>query len=96
MRGAARVERVMLQLGTQTLSIGAEMATSKSDGGPIRKFVDVQKALRGASYPADKDSLLETAKNNGADDEVMEALNALPDQEYGSPAEVSKGIGQEE
>jgi hypothetical protein len=72
------------------------MATSKSDGGPIRQFVDVQKALKGASYPADKASLLDIAKGNGADDQVLQALEALPDQQYGSPAEVSKGIGQEE
>ncbi|NKJ47435.1 hypothetical protein CIC12_11915 [Burkholderia sp. SG-MS1] len=72
------------------------MATSKSDGGPIRKFVDVQKSLKGASYPADKTSLRETAASNGADDDVLQAIDALPEQEYGSPAEVSKGLGQEE
>jgi hypothetical protein len=72
------------------------MAPSKADGGPIRKFVDIQKALKGASYPADKTSLRETAKSNGADDDVLQALDALPEEEYGSPAEVSKGIGQEE
>ena len=71
------------------------MANSNSNGGPIRKFVDVQKALKGASYPADKASLVETAKGNGADDEVLTALEALPEQQYSSPAEVSKGIGIE-
>ncbi len=70
--------------------------STSSNGGPIRKFIDVQKALKGASYPADKASLLDTAKGNGADDEVLDALERLPEQEYGSPAEVSKGgVGNE-
>lgn len=69
------------------------MNTSNQQGGANRKFVDVQKALKGASYPADKASLLETAKSNGADDEVLAAIEALPEQEYSSPADVSKGVG---
>ena len=69
--------------------------STSSNVGTIRKFIDVQKALKGASYPADKASLLDTAKGNGADDEVLDALERLPEQEYGSPAEVSKGVGNE-
>ncbi|ALL71789.1 Protein of unknown function (DUF2795) (plasmid) [Paraburkholderia caribensis MBA4] len=57
------------------------------------KFIDVQKALKGASYPARKDSLLKTAKENDADEAVMEALAALPDEDYDSPAGVSKAVG---
>ncbi|MFL9912169.1 DUF2795 domain-containing protein [Paraburkholderia fungorum] len=72
------------------------MATSNSNGGPIGKFIDVQKALKGMSYPADKNSLIETARSNGADDEVLDALAGLPDQQYGSPADVSKGVGNEQ
>lgn len=72
------------------------MAKSNAHGGPIRKFVDVQKVLKGASYPAEKADLLETAKSNGADEDVLNAIEALPDQQYGSPAEVSKGVGEEE
>jgi hypothetical protein len=73
-----------------------QMATSKSDGGPLRQFVDIQRSLKGASYPADKTRLRETAASNGADDDVLQALDALPEQQYGSPAEVSKALGQEE
>jgi hypothetical protein len=70
-------------------------SNSSSNGGSLNKFIDVQKALKGVSYPADKDTLLETARSNGADEEVIDALTALADQEYGSPAEVSKGVGNE-
>ncbi|MEX3813945.1 DUF2795 domain-containing protein [Paraburkholderia sp. BR13439] len=73
------------------------MTNSRSTTGerPLNPFIDVQKALKGASYPADKDSLIETAKANGADDDVLQRLQDLPDQQYQSPAEVSKGVGNE-
>lgn len=66
------------------------------DSNAGHRFIDVQKALKGASYPADKRSLLEKARENGADEEVMEALGALPDREFANPADVSKGVGNEE
>ncbi|ADG20222.1 hypothetical protein QF000_001555 [Paraburkholderia atlantica] len=73
------------------------MTDSRSTTGerPLNPFIDVQKALKGASYPADKDSLIETAKANGADDDVLQRLQDLPDQQYQSPADVSKGVGNE-
>ncbi|MFC0398803.1 DUF2795 domain-containing protein [Paraburkholderia rhizosphaerae] len=69
---------------------------SNTKNPQIRKFIDVQKALKGASYPARKQSLLETAKRNDADEEVMEALAALDDSEFESPAAISKAVGNEE
>jgi hypothetical protein len=82
-------------LFSMAYSTEVQMAKSNAHGGPIRKFVDVQKALKGASYPAEKADLLETAKSNGADEDVLNAIEALPEQQYGSPAEVSKGVGEE-
>jgi len=69
---------------------------SNAKNPQIRKFIDVQKALKGAEYPASKDSLLETAKRNGADQEVIDALAGLGDEKLESPAAVSKAIGNEE
>jgi hypothetical protein len=71
------------------------MSTSNPKQAPIRKFIDVQKALKGASYPAAKDALLKTARQNDADEDVMEALAALPDDAFESPAAVSKAVGNE-
>ena len=70
--------------------------TKSASGGSQNSFIDAQKALKGISYPADKQTLLDTAQKNGASDEVKAAREALPDQEYGSPAEVSKEIGSDE
>jgi hypothetical protein len=63
---------------------------------PIANFIDIQKALKGISYPSDKQTLLDTAKSNGAGNDVTSALQALEDGSYNSPAEVSKAVGNEE
>ena len=57
--------------------------------------IHLQKALKGASYPATKDSLIATAKDNGADDGVMTFLNELPDREFGGPNGVTKEISSD-
>jgi Protein of unknown function (DUF2795) len=54
--------------------------------------IDVQKALSGASYPSSKQDLIEHAKNNGADDEVVNSLNKLPDGELSGPDQVQKVV----
>ncbi|SDV48427.1 DUF2795 domain-containing protein [Chitinasiproducens palmae] len=57
--------------------------------------IDVQKALQGADYPTRKRTLLETARHNHADGAVIELLDRLPDdQNFDSPAAVSKAVGQ--
>lgn len=54
----------------------------------------VQKNLKGARYPANKDLLIQIAQKNNAPSEVMDVLNQIPAQEYASPAQVMKAIGQ--
>jgi hypothetical protein len=54
--------------------------------------IDVQKALSGAKYPSSKQDLIEHAKNNGADDEIVESLKNLPDEEISGPDQVQKAV----
>ncbi len=54
----------------------------------------VQKNLKGAKYPSNKNSLLEIAQRNQAPNEVIDVLNQIPSQDYDSPAQVMKAIGQ--
>jgi hypothetical protein len=72
------------------------MANDSSSGGSNSVFIEIQKALKGIDYPADKQTLLDTARKHGASAEVMSALDALPDQQFQTPADVSKAVGQEE
>ncbi|NKZ02259.1 DUF2795 domain-containing protein [Actinomadura latina] len=43
-------------------------------------------------YPASKDDLVRHARDHGADDHIVEALQSMPDREYDGPSGVSKEI----
>ncbi|MEB3359666.1 MAG: DUF2795 domain-containing protein [Synechococcales bacterium] len=55
--------------------------------------IQVQKFLKGIDYPASKQDVVDHAKQNGADENVCSTLERLPDQDFETPAEVSKAIG---
>ncbi|MBA2530469.1 MAG: DUF2795 domain-containing protein [Euzebyales bacterium] len=44
--------------------------------------IEVQKALKGVSYPAIKGDLVSAAQGNGAASDISGALESLPDKEY--------------
>jgi hypothetical protein len=54
--------------------------------------IDIQKALGGMDYPAKKDDVVKHAEKQGGSDEVLEALRGIDDQEYDTPAAVSKAV----
>lgn len=56
--------------------------------------IQLQKHLKGMDYPASKDELLQQAQKNGADKNAIAVLERLPDEEYETPAEVSKAVGE--
>ncbi|MGX1881744.1 DUF2795 domain-containing protein [Streptomyces sp. NPDC055287] len=56
--------------------------------------IEMQKSLGGVSYPASKRQIVDKAEKNGADPGVKEALEALPEKEYDSPAAVNKEVGR--
>lgn len=56
--------------------------------------IQVQKFLGGVDYPADKAVLVKRAKDNGADENVLNALNQMSDKTYNSPNDVSEELGK--
>lgn len=50
--------------------------------------------LKGIDYPANKEQLVQHAQKNGAESEVVDVLNNMPDHEYGNMADVMKGYGE--
>jgi Protein of unknown function (DUF2795) len=54
--------------------------------------IQIQKFLGGMDYPVSKDTILQTAKKQGADEQVLDALGNIPDQEYDAPTAVSKAV----
>ncbi len=56
--------------------------------------IQVQKHLKGMSYPASKDDLLSTAEGNGADEELMEQLRGMKRNEFSGPDDVMEALGE--
>lgn len=53
--------------------------------------VQIQKFLS-VDYPADKQKLINHAREEGADENVISTLEKLPDMTFNSPVEVSEAI----
>jgi hypothetical protein len=54
--------------------------------------IELQKHLKGLDYPAQKDEIVKTAQQHGADDELTKLLSKLPDHRFETPAEISKAV----
>jgi hypothetical protein len=55
--------------------------------------IDVQKHLKGVSYPASRDDLVSAAESNGAPDEIVSRLRGLDRDRFDGPNEVMKALG---
>jgi hypothetical protein len=45
-------------------------------------------------YPATKDDIVEFARSQGADMDVTDTLDQLPNQDYETPADVEAALGE--
>ena len=52
----------------------------------------VLQAIETVSYPARRDTLVDSAREHHATNDVVDALRALPDESFGSFSEVSASI----
>ncbi len=56
--------------------------------------IQVQKYLKGVDYPCSKQELVNTAKREGADDNVIQTLERMPMDRFNSPNDVAQAIGK--
>ncbi|GAB3459065.1 hypothetical protein GCM10027321_15930 [Massilia terrae] len=56
--------------------------------------IQIQKYLKGVDYPASKEALLAKAKSMGADENVCQSIEQLPDEDFQTPADVSQAFGR--
>jgi hypothetical protein len=56
--------------------------------------VQLQKYLSGVDYPARPGDLMNRAREQGADQGVLDALRRIPDRQYDGPNAVSKAVGE--
>jgi hypothetical protein len=55
-------------------------------------FIEVQKYLGGVDYPADRDTLVDHAQQQGAPGEVVDALRSIDDRTYDGPNAISEQV----
>lgn len=65
---------------------------SKTEVSPA----EIEEHLGGVDYPAQKQDLKQHAQKENAPNEVVEAIDQMPDQKYNSAADVAKGVGKVE
>jgi hypothetical protein len=56
------------------------------------QVTEVQKALKGVDYPADRDDLVRRADENGASPDLLEALRNSRAERYEDPTAVMKAM----
>jgi len=63
-----------------------------------RKFnvspAQVEKSIKGTHFPAKKQDLIQQAKQNNANQEVLDILENMPNKQFKSPVDISKAIGK--
>lgn len=56
--------------------------------------VQLQKHLKSMDYPTSKQDIVDYAKQQGADDRAIAVLEELPEEEYETPTDVNKVVGE--
>ena len=69
------------------------MADVGQGGVGGKSVANITHHLKGIDFPAKKGDILKHAKQSGADQAVLDAIGKMPDQEYGSMADLMKGYG---
>lgn len=54
----------------------------------------IQQYLGGVDYPCSKDDLVEHAREEGADENVIDIIEGLPMDRFNSPNDVSEAMGE--
>lgn len=52
----------------------------------------IAQSLRGIDFPCDRGRLIEHARGNKADREIIDVLEQMPDERYTSMADVFRGV----
>ena len=61
---------------------------------PAWNPIEVQKHLKGMGYPASKEAVVERARENGADDALIQAIENIDWKEFRGPDDVMEALGQ--
>ena len=54
---------------------------------------NIAASLHGIDFPASKQDLVEHARKNNTEQEIIDVIQQMPDEKYTSMADVFKGVG---
>lgn len=74
------------------------MRSNSSSQGISKRIspVQLQKHLKGVSYPATKSDLVARAQKNNASSEIVDKIRALPADSFNGPKDVMRALGRTE
>ena len=84
------------QVGSSRHEAGVKSSQGGSGNPDKASPAAVERYLKGVSFPASKDTLMEKAKQNNAPSDVISVLNRFDAHEYKSVVEVAKEVGRVE
>ena len=78
------------------MCVGMHVSRERRSGEGRPTPAQVQHYLKGATYPKNRQELVDQAKKNNAPSDVVSLLSRIDDRQYRSPAEVSSSLGKVE
>jgi len=76
-------------------AFGEERRIIKTGSGRMISAADVEHAIKGIKFPANRNDLIHQAKNNKEEPEVVQILKDLPENKFNTAVDVSKAFGEE-
>jgi len=61
-------------------------------GAMVAELIRFEKILRAVDYPISQEDLVNFAVENGADDEIIQALQSLPNHTFATPNDVFEAL----
>jgi hypothetical protein len=61
---------------------------------PYANPAEVEKCLKGVNYPAKKEDLVKHAEKQGANKDIIDTLREMREENFNSPIDVSKAVGE--
>jgi hypothetical protein len=80
------------ETGLSGLDSGHPRGEPPTRGVAVPQVTEVQRALSGVDYPADRDHLVEHARQHGASDDVIQALEHADADRFDGPDQVMRSL----
>ncbi len=76
-------------------AFGEERRIIKTKNGRMISAADVEHAVKGIKFPANRKDLIQQAQDNNEEQEVVQVLQDLPANDFRTAVDVSKAFGAE-